>query len=788
MAERLYIQNRRERERRKKQFRLAGKGILILLGCGLFLFLAGRCVVEITTPKEESSGEYVPLQEAGNLVWLLADTAASLPEEEQSVLGEMPDPDAVLAFLQKMDASEGDGYLTHGQARQLLSFLPNPDVHPLDFGKKRERVKLADWFSWFDGARAMYDRAGRIQDVSVTVLGAGGFVKRNDGTRLLGQQLLATEAEWEIYATRFSQKEMTGRTLCAVSRDGGLYAIRKQEASEFVLSNAWVMQAGEEGITFFWNDYEIQVPASAPAGDESGEKPLLLETKKDTIADLSFVDGQIVLVAYKENKISGRLLRIADGGAEVEGHGFFPFSGQLKIYQLYGRMRRLYTGDLRIGYAFTDFVVEDGEIAAALVPKEEKMEYIRVLVKTSHYGGAYHDFLTMQADCDCSVYAGSQRKEPVAKLRAGEELTVSKDSSLFGEGDRIRVEPDILTGHIRLLNVARAQESPAYRGSFEFVKSRDGIVAVNELLLEEYLYAVVPSEMPASYPLEALKGQAICARTYAYAKMCHAGLPTYGAHVDDSAGFQVYQNIAENPETTRAVRETKGETLFFGEELAEVYYYSTSCGYGADASVWRDGNAEAYPYLVSQKIGEGDHFFEEQEPWFRWRYEVASLQEDVINSAIQKRYDANAGNVLTRQPDGGFVSQKPPETGRIREISVALYGAGGVAGQLLIEGERATILVKTEHNIRYVLCDGVAQVLRQDQSSVQAPSMIPSAFFSMETSKADGYVVGYTLSGGGFGHGVGLSQNGARNMALAGWTSDDILAFFFKGCTVNTIY
>ncbi len=789
MAERLYIQNRKARERRKRQFYLAGKGILVLLGCAAFLFLLGRCVAEIATPKEEGNEEYVPLQEAGNLVWLLADTAASLPEGEESALEEKPDPDAVLGFLKKMDASEGDGCLTYGQAKELLSFLPEPGGHSLDFKRKNEKVKLSDWFLWFDGVRPVYDRTGRIQDVSVTVLGVGGFVKRNDGTTLPEQRLVTTEAEWEIYATRFAQTEMTGRTLSAVSRDEGLYAIRRQEEPGFVLPNAWVLQAGQEGLTYFWNDYEIHVPAFIHTGEENGEEQTpVLETKKDAVADLSFVNGQIVAAVYKENKISGRLLKIADGGAEVEGHGFFPFSEQLKIYQLYGRMRRLYTGDLRIGYAFTDFVVEGGEIAAALVPKEEKMEYIRVLVKTSDYGGAYHDFLTLQADCDCSVYAGLQKDEPVAKLRAGETVTISKDSSLFGAGDRILVEPDILTGHIRLLNVSRAQESPAYRGSFELVKSRDGIVAVNELLLEEYLYAVVPSEMPASYPLEALKGQAICARTYAYAKMCHAGLPAYGAHVDDSAGFQVYQNIAENPETTKAVRETKGETLFFGEELAEVYYYSTSCGYGADASVWRNGNDAAYPYLVSQKIGEGDHFFEEQEPWFRWRYEVASLQEDVINSAVQKRYEANADGVLTRQPDGSFAAQKPPETGRIREISVALYGAGGVAEQLLIEGEQATLLVKTEHNIRYVLCDGTAQVLRQDGSGAQAPSMVPSAFFTMETSKADGYVVGYTLSGGGFGHGVGMSQNGARNMALAGWTSGDILAFFFKGCAIGTTY
>ena len=108
----------------------------------------------------------------------------------------------------------------------------------------------------------------------------------------------------------------------------------------------------------------------------------------------------------------------------------------------------------------------------------------------------------------------------------------------------------------------RSQGTPAYRGSIELIKGENGILVINEVLLEEYLYAVVPSEMPASYPLEALKSQAVCARTYAYDKMCRAGLPAYGAHVDDSAAFQVYNNIEENADTTRAVKETAGLALF----------------------------------------------------------------------------------------------------------------------------------------------------------------------------------------------------------------------------------
>lgn len=804
MAERLYIQNRRKRQRRKKQLRLAAKAALILFGCALFLFLIGRTVVKLVNPSTDKT-EYVALQDAGNAVWLLADTAFRTGQADEEANGTQAadpavqaefselNPEDILDVLKALDASEGGGYLTHEQAQQLAALLPQSDPALLGKGREKEKISASSWYAWFDAARQVYDPQGKIQDLSLTILGVGDLVRKNDGTALSAQQLVTTQGEWTFFSMTLAQSSLTGCTVTAIGREDGLYSLRSIDNRGSVLSNVWVIQAKPERLTCFWNDYEIVFTEETLTGTEAPQDGLIKEQdaaaeKQDAVADITFQSGCIAQIIYKENKISGRLLSISDGGAEIEGQGFYPFSDRLKIYQLYGRLKKLYTDDLRIGYAFTDFVVEDGEIEAALVPKEEKMEYIRVLVKTSNYGSAYHDSLELRADCDCTVISGEYGNTEQTKLPAGEVLVLDKSSGLFEKGERIWVKPDILTGHISLLNVARSQGTPAYRGSFELIKSPDGIVAVNEVLLEEYLYAVVPSEMPASYPLEALKSQAVCARTYAYAKMCHAGLPSYGAHVDDSAGFQVYQNISENTETTKAVKETKGQTLYYGEELAETYYYSTSCGYGADAGVWLNGNAENYPYLVSQKIGEGDHFYEEDEPWYRWQYAVTALDTDVLSRAIQKRYEANSDGVLTMQSDGSFSSQKPPETGRIKEISVALYGAGGVAQQLLIEGEKATLLVKTEHNIRYVLCDGSTQVIRQDGSSVSALSMVPSAFFTIETLKENGFVVGYSLSGGGFGHGVGLSQNGARNMAAAGYTCDDILGFFYKGCILRGIY
>ena len=132
--------------------------------------------------------------------------------------------------------------------------------------------------------------------------------------------------------------------------------------------------------------------------------------------------------------------------------------------------------------------------------------------------------------------------------------------------------------------------------------TEQGIVLVNELPLEEYLYAVVPSEMPASYPQEALKAQAVCARTYAYRYILRAGIPELGAHVDDTTAYQVYHNIEEHAASTTAVKETDGVLLTYEGEAAGNYYYSTSCGTGTDVVSWQGGNGEEVPYLQGVRV------------------------------------------------------------------------------------------------------------------------------------------------------------------------------------------
>ncbi|MGN0167195.1 MAG: SpoIID/LytB domain-containing protein [Acetatifactor sp.] len=611
------------------------------------------------------------------------------------------------------------------------------------------------------------------------------------------------------------------------------------------LSNVWIMEEDTEGILIF-RDGEREhyswgeLPESGMAESENGsEKPKNgttepenavyrpMESVREQVADIVLTDGSVTDIVLKKEKINGKVLRADAEGVEIEGYGKILLAEDYRGYRLYDSLEMCTTDDLCFGYSFTDFCIENGEICGILMVKEEAMKYIRVLIKAEDYAGNLHAQPVITADTDFTVVYGTYDNLKTESHAAGEELEFGFDNSYF-EGDRVCIVPDVLTGKICITNLNRSQGTPSYRGQIELLRTEEGIAVINEVLLEDYLYSVVPSEMPARYPMEALKAQAICARTYAYGHMEHAGYPRYGAHVDDSTSYQVYNNILEQETTTTAVKETYGQLLFTEEgELAGTYYYSTSCGVGSDANVWKTEAAGQITYLharelshaameqeltarisgeaaasaedeIGEALREEEVFadfissvnsddFEASEGWYRWNYEVKEIDTEHMREVLQKRYAANSKLVLTWQ-DGEYVSREIGELDNITDIYIEKRGAGGVADELVIETADEKYKVISEHNIRYVLNDGESKVCRQDGSRIASPNLLPSGFFVITTGKEDGNVVGYTINGGGFGHGVGMSQNGARHMAECGYSAEEILLYFYESCALKSIY
>lgn len=587
------------------------------------------------------------------------------------------------------------------------------------------------------------------------------------------------------------------------------------------LKNVWITEAEADRITIF-RDGEKET--FFLAAETEGLDPFLApEQMREQLADVELTDEQVSAVILKTDKFTGRVLSADENGIEIEGMGRIPLAEDYKGYRLYRELTMCTFADLTFGYANADFVRENGVICGILLARETNMEDIRVLIKTSDYADILHTEVALTADSDFLMQYGSAENVQEELFSKGDKITIDMDSKYF-VGERISIAAAVLTGRIQLLSVNRSQGTPSYRGHIELLRTAEGIAVVNELPLEEYLFSVVPSEMPASYPLEALKAQAICARTYAYGHMLRAGYPRYGAHVDDSTSYQVYNNITEADSTTTAVKETYGQMIMTDEgTVADTYYYSTSCGVGTTAGIWKTAEAQELDYLKSSRLSqenpvqtnggtaaagsaeitaettaeelcEEETFrdfitqthaedYEAQEGWYRWTYTVKEIDTDRMLETLKKRYEANGKLILTLK-DGDYSSQSIKAFSKVTGITIVKRGPGGVADELVIATDKGTYKIISEYNIRAVLCDGVTGVVRQDGSEVSMPTLLPSAFFVIEPSNDKKNVVGYNIIGGGFGHGVGMSQNGAKNMALQGLGAEQILNFFYEGCEI----
>ena len=593
------------------------------------------------------------------------------------------------------------------------------------------------------------------------------------------------------------------------------------------LSNIWIMELQQDGLLVFQDGESRLYPYGMIAvknrrGQEPSQRAFVPDpAAREQVADLVLTDGRVTGIVPKLNKINGRILSADGEGIEVEGYGKIPLDADYKGYRLYDSLAMCTAGDIFFGYNFTDLCIDRGRVCGILLVKEEAMEYVRVLIKASDYNSTLHAQPVLTCNTGYKVVYGDYNSLQEEHHEPGEEVVIGPESGYF-TGQRVWVIPDVLTGKVAIKNCNRNQGTPSYRGQLELFKTDEGIAVVNEVLLEEYLYSVVPSEMPSRYPKEALKAQAICARTYAYGCMVHAGYPKYGAHMDDSTTYQVYNNILEQETTTTAVKETYGQLLYTGDgTLASTYYYSTSCGVGTDANVWKTSAGAKLTYLramglnrtemnrsigasggaseqesLGEKLRDEEAFrafitsknpddFEAGESWYRWTYKVEKLDTERLLDLLKKRYKANPKYVLT-MGSKGYASIEPETLDQITDIYVESRGSGGTADEIVIKTKTQQIKVVTGHNIRTVLCDGVSKVVRQDGKTANSSSLLPSSFFVIETIKEGENVVGYTLTGGGFGHGVGMSQNGARQMADNGYDAGQILLFFYDNCEIKS--
>ncbi len=311
----------------------------------------------------------------------------------------------------------------------------------------------------------------------------------------------------------------------------------------------------------------------------------------------------------------------------------------------------------------------------------------------------------------------------------------------------------------------------SFRGEIYVVVDPDGRLAVvNVLGAEQVLAGVVPAEMFASSPAEALKAQAVAARNQLFAKLGkrHHDDPF---HLCAEQHCQVYGGVdREDPRTNAAVRETAGEVAFREGRLVDTVYSSTCGGHGEDNdAVW--GN--------------------DPDPALRARpdYEAGAPLELVPTAAgvrawltgTPTAYCAKASKVRpeklrwrTRLPAAELqtlVGAAYPKLGPVTRLEVEERGRGGRVISLAVHGEGGTATVVHELPIRQLF-----------------GNLNSGAFVIDEERDAAGKLVAVTFIGGGWGHGVGMCQLGAIGRAEAGQSYREILAHYYNGAITDRLY
>lgn len=400
----------------------------------------------------------------------------------------------------------------------------------------------------------------------------------------------------------------------------------------------------------------------------------------------------------------------------------------------------------------------------------------------------------------------------------------------------------------------------SYRGQFEVSGLNNKLAVINELPFEQYLYAVVGAEMPSSWPAEALKSQAVAARTYAI----YQGFGFQVAHVVDTTLSQAYGGLgSEKPSTIAAVDATNGEVAMYNGKVIEAVFSSSAGGVSADASeIW--GNSITYLKSAQSPDSSSEKGLYQ---WYRIALpngSVGYMREDLLDTTDQKSKGgqpllrvntdgsklrpipliqdnvpvvdlANRGTMavqlekVTQSNEMSWVrgtytaaeilaftngKLQKPISGKIATLEVSQSGPSGRPIELLVNGQKMQVkypdvyraafgglpstLFQIDETARMTIAGG-NQAVRERPTVTDNGTMylIGGDGQTRELKDRNVFILngdgkvraatkdpGFRFVGSGNGHGVGLSQYGARGLAELGYDYKYIMQYYYKDVTI----
>ncbi len=487
------------------------------------------------------------------------------------------------------------------------------------------------------------------------------------------------------------------------------------------------------------------------------------------------------------------------------------------------------SSQLAVGTLKNDKFREDGTISSScgFTAKMVRGEVIRITDSMSQKEAedlAYSLRRTgFDASCgylgndDWTVYVQNSSRSEVesASKKSAERISSFNGICLSGGGENLLMVSNDVDYGFSGTDDTFTINGKQYRGCLRFAVNGTVMTAVNVVDLEEYLYGVIPAEMPASYGEEALKAQTLAARTYAMTKLnAHKGS---GYELCDTINCQVYKGYSgENSKTNAIVDETEGEIICYNGTPIEAVFSASTGGYTENSeNVWNS----VVPYLRAvPEVGEyGNN---------TWTKTLTLSQLDSLLSAKGENIGSAQEIVITKISTGGRVQEMKivgtsgsvtltkenirtyfsGACGSLPSKMFTINGKGGdpssgsrsvqrqatkssSTGSLTSSAAANGITAKTEGTLsamngKNLKLDGLS--VSENTNSNQNTPVISTGDYQIYDVNISTVENGtFVFEGSGNGHGVGLSQNGAQGMAQQGYSYEEIIKHYYTGVTIE---
>lgn len=356
-------------------------------------------------------------------------------------------------------------------------------------------------------------------------------------------------------------------------------------------------------------------------------------------------------------------------------------------------------------------------------------------------------------------------------------------------------------------------DNRAYRGLFEFKTIEENkLISINYVKIEDYLYGVVPNEISASWEIEAIKAQAVAARTYSIYNISTNSSALYD--LEDDQRSQVYRGYDyEKPSTNMAVDTTKGQMIYYNDKIIQAYYHSTSGGMTENSeNIWvtplpyavsvvdEFSNKSNSPYTqwqktyykseIIQKLNEAGHVVSQL-----YSVEIRGVSQN--NRVLEFVFVTDIGEIKYEKDNarrilGLMSSWFSLENGRTYYFTnknsfntsqdLLVPSRDGILGAILEEnfviGSTNSISDTDSGSLvgKYVISKNGNVKINENNLS-----FISSSGVTTQETKSDEY----NFSGRGWGHGIGMSQYGAKQMAIEGFNYQQILKHYYTGVTIK---